>query len=95
MLMTNGPQNATESLSLAGRPERVVYLRPAAVPGTEILAAIERACALLRTGMPPSVVASVVGFADQSHLTRHFRRVMRVTPACYVRATVTSMRRSV
>ena len=44
---------------------------------------VERASALLRTGMPPSVVASVVGFADQSHFTRHMRRIMCVTPARY------------
>jgi AraC-like DNA-binding protein len=47
---------------------------------------VERALRLLRTGMPPSLVASAVGFADQSHLTRHMRRVAHVTPARYARA---------
>ena len=49
---------------------------------------IERARALLKTGTPPSIVAGVVGFADQSHFTRHMRRIMCVTPARYAQATV-------
>ncbi len=48
---------------------------------------IERAMTLLRTGLSPSDVAGRVGFADQSHLTRHFRRLVHVTPARYARAT--------
>lgn len=48
---------------------------------------IERARALLQAGMPPSMTAATVGFADQSHFTRHFKHVMRVTPARYARAT--------
>jgi AraC-like DNA-binding protein len=47
---------------------------------------VERARALLTTGMPPVQVASSVGFADQSHFTRHFRRINNVTPANYARA---------
>lgn len=50
---------------------------------------IERAMALLRSGLSPSAVAGLVGFADQSHLTRHFRRLLHVTPAQYARATGT------
>jgi AraC-like DNA-binding protein len=50
---------------------------------------IERAMMLLRTGLSPSDVAGLVGFADQSHLTRHFRRLVQVTPAEYARATGT------
>jgi AraC-like DNA-binding protein len=44
---------------------------------------VEHACKLLQAGMRPSLVASAVGFADQSHLTRHFRRVMYITPGAY------------
>lgn len=40
---------------------------------------------LLRTGMAPSAVALVVGFSDQSHLTRHFKRLTGLTPGCYGR----------
>ncbi|KVG67855.1 AraC family transcriptional regulator [Burkholderia ubonensis] len=39
---------------------------------------------LLRAGMAPSVVATEVGFFDQSHLCRHFRRVLGITPREYV-----------
>jgi AraC-like DNA-binding protein len=44
---------------------------------------IEHACRLLQAGVRPSLVASAVGFADQSHLTRHFRRAMFITPGAY------------
>jgi transcriptional regulator GlxA family with amidase domain len=47
---------------------------------------IERAMALLRSGLPAGTVAGLAGFADQSHLTRNFRRLLRVTPAEYARA---------
>jgi AraC-like DNA-binding protein len=48
---------------------------------------VERARALLRAGVPLAAVASSVGFADQSHFARHFRRIMNVTPARYASAT--------
>lgn len=48
---------------------------------------IERGRALLQTGLPLSSVALSVGFADQSHFTRHFRQIMGVTPARYANAT--------
>jgi AraC-like DNA-binding protein len=44
---------------------------------------IERAMALLRSGVRPGEVANLTGFADQSHLTRHFRRTVGVTPGEY------------
>lgn len=47
---------------------------------------VERARAMLARGVPVSVAALDVGFADQSHFTRHFKHVMRVTPAQYARA---------
>lgn len=46
---------------------------------------IERARTLLQAGVTPSNVALMIGFADQSHFTRHFRRVMRATPSRYAR----------
>ena len=45
---------------------------------------IAHAMQLLRSGLAPGTVAVLVGFADQSHLTRHFRRVMRMTPGQYM-----------
>ncbi|MET3623648.1 helix-turn-helix domain-containing protein [Burkholderia ambifaria] len=48
------------------------------------LVRVRRAQDLLRAGLAPSVVATDVGFFDQSHLCRHFRRVLGVTPGDYV-----------
>lgn len=46
---------------------------------------IERACALLRAGITAAETATQVGFADQSHFTRHFKRLRRITPGQYAR----------
>jgi AraC-like DNA-binding protein len=46
---------------------------------------IDRASALLRRGVPPSFVAAMTGFADQSHLTQQFKRYVGTTPASYQR----------
>ncbi|WP_437068906.1 AraC family ligand binding domain-containing protein [Streptomyces sp. enrichment culture] len=44
---------------------------------------VTRARALLEAGLRPAEVSGLVGFADQAHLTRWFRRVLGVTPAAY------------
>lgn len=44
---------------------------------------VTRARTLLDSGLRPAEVAPLVGFADQAHLTRWFRRVLGVTPAAY------------
>lgn len=44
---------------------------------------VARARVLLESGLRPAEVAGLVGFADQAHLTRWFRRVLGVTPAAY------------
>lgn len=44
---------------------------------------IARARELLRKGVPARLVATEVGFCDQSHFNRHFRRVMGTTPGAY------------
>lgn len=47
---------------------------------------LERVCRarhLLAAGLTPAQVASGVGFADQAHLTRWFKRVTGVTPAAF------------
>lgn len=49
---------------------------------------VRAACRLLDTGLTPGVVAADVGFADQAHLTRHFRRVVGVPPGQYRRKNV-------
>lgn len=45
---------------------------------------IEQSRRLLLRGDPIADVAYSVGFADQSHLTRHFRAMLGVTPARYI-----------
>ncbi len=47
---------------------------------------VERAQAGLRAGLSPARVAVECGFFDQSHLTRHFKKVLGTTPAQYARA---------
>ncbi|MFK0295217.1 AraC family transcriptional regulator [Streptomyces sp. NPDC090442] len=46
---------------------------------------VERARRLLLDGRPPTAVAADAGFYDQSHLTRHFKRMVGVTPGRYAR----------
>jgi len=46
---------------------------------------IERACVLLRAGTTAAEAAAQVGFADQSHFTRHFKRMRHITPGRYAR----------
>jgi AraC-like DNA-binding protein len=58
------------------------------VPPTRYLlqVRIDEARRLLRQGEDIAEVAVAVGFADQSHLTRHFKDVLGVTPARYLSA---------
>jgi AraC-like DNA-binding protein len=51
---------------------------------------VRRARALLEDGLPPATVAAAVGFADQSHLSRHFRRLVGLAPGRYQRNNVQS-----
>ncbi|MEW2389966.1 AraC family transcriptional regulator [Streptomyces venezuelae] len=48
---------------------------------------VERARRLLLDGTPPAAVATEVGFYDQAHLNRHFKRVVGVPPGRYASAT--------
>lgn len=45
---------------------------------------VRRAKALLLAGHPIAQAATEAGFWDQSHLTRHFKRTIGVTPARYI-----------
>ena len=45
---------------------------------------VDEAKHLLTGGTDIADVASAVGFADQSDLTRHFRAILGVTPARYI-----------
>jgi AraC-like DNA-binding protein len=46
---------------------------------------VRRARTLLDQGVTPAEVAFDTGFADQAHLTRHFKRVVGVPPGAYQR----------
>jgi AraC-like DNA-binding protein len=46
---------------------------------------VRQARLLLDDGISAADVAAEVGFADQAHLTRHFKRVVGVPPAAYQR----------
>ena len=48
---------------------------------------------LLQAGVPVATTAFTCGFSDQSHLHRHFRRLVGVTPGAYAQAA-SSPRRS-
>lgn len=50
----------------------------------QIQVRIARAKRLVRESWPLARVASATGFADQSHFTRHFKRLVGVTPAQYL-----------
>ena len=53
---------------------------------------IEAARSLLLRGVPAAQVATDVGFHDQAHLTRHFKRHVSVTPARYAASAATTGR---
>lgn len=44
---------------------------------------IAKAKALLAAGVAPAFAGAEVGFSDQSHFTRHFKRSVGVTPGLY------------
>ena len=48
---------------------------------------LAKARRLLAAGQPPALVAMSLGFADQSHMGRWFRRAYAMTPAYYRRRT--------
>ena len=47
---------------------------------------LDRARRLLLEGRRPAEAATEVGFFDQAHLNRHFKRLLGVTPAAYARS---------
>lgn len=51
---------------------------------------VRTACSMLADGTPIAQVATDVGFTDQAHLTRHFRRIVGVTPGAYRRARLSA-----
>ena len=45
-----------------------------------IMRRLERARGMIEQGEPLADIAATIGFADQSHLTRHFKKAFGVTP---------------
>ena len=88
----NEPVSLDELSAIAGlSPYHLVrsFTRRFGLPphAYQIHVRVERARAPLAAGVPLAEVVSSVGFADQSHFTRHFRRIMNTTPANYASAT--------
>jgi AraC-like DNA-binding protein len=52
----------------------------------QTLLRVVRARELIASGQSLSDVSVAVGFTDQSHLTRHFKRLVGITPGRYARA---------
>jgi AraC-like DNA-binding protein len=51
-------------------------------------ARVRRAKSLLRAGLPIGLAATEAGFCDQAHLTRHFKRIVGLTPGRYVKHAI-------
>ena len=88
-------ENFTQSISLAalGRLTHLspyhlnrVFCRSTGMPphAYQTQVRVNRAKQLLCKRHPLSWVAASTGFADQSHLTRHFRRLVGVTPGRFL-----------
>ena len=50
---------------------------------------VRRAKSLLRAGQPITLTAAEAGFYDQAHLTRHFKRIVGLTPGRYAKDAAT------
>jgi AraC-like DNA-binding protein len=47
---------------------------------------LDRVRRLLKQGTPPAEASAAAGFADQSHMSRHFKRTYGLTPAAWAAA---------
>lgn len=76
------------AVDLAPEHFRRVFRRVTGLPPYAFLlqCRVEAARLRLVAGDPPADAAIAAGFCDQSHLTRHFKRVWGVTPAHYAAA---------
>lgn len=88
--VVDGISLATASAALGARPSHLVraFGREMGISPHRYLVGrrLDLARRLLLTGKQPNVVAAEVGFYDQAHLTRHFKRTLGVTPAAYARS---------
>ncbi|MFZ5427021.1 MAG: helix-turn-helix domain-containing protein [Thermodesulfobacteriota bacterium] len=74
-----------EASGLSGYRLNRVFSRAVGLPphAYQIRLRVERARELLAAGSAPAAAAIESGFSDQSHLTRHFKRITGFTPAAY------------
>lgn len=92
------PVRLDELVAAAGAPSRFQLVRSfAATTGLpphayQIQRRINLARQLLAHGLAPADIAVRLGFVDQSHFSRHFKRVVAVPPATYQRAVCTDRR---
>jgi AraC-like DNA-binding protein len=74
---------------LSTHPAHLVraFTRRFAIPPHQYLTGrrVEMARELLLAGVPAGAVAAEAGFYDQSHLTRHFKRMLGISPGRYAR----------
>ena len=54
---------------------------------------VRYAKSLLSAGLPIGLAAVEAGFYDQAHLTRHFKRIVGLTPGRYVKDTTNARTR--
>jgi AraC-like DNA-binding protein len=89
--LVDAPTLESLAVDLGAHPPHLVraFGREYGMPPHRYLTGRRVDCArgLLLDGVPPADVAAAVGFHDQAHLTRHFRRVLGVTPGAFVRDT--------
>ena len=52
-----------------------------------VMRRLDRARRLIAEGLPLADIAATVGFADQSHLTRHFKKCFGITPGLWARVS--------
>lgn len=69
-----------------------VFTREVGMPPHAFHIQARVACAkkLIRERWPLAAVAAMTGFADQSHLIRHFKRLLKITPGEYLKTAKTS-----
>ncbi len=69
-----------------------LFRREVGIPPHQYLCHVRilEAMALLRSGASPAAAAIDAGFFDQSHLTRHFKRVCGMTPGQYAASVLTA-----
>ncbi|WP_210650613.1 AraC family transcriptional regulator [Nocardioides sp. SYSU D00065] len=88
--VVEGISLATASAVLGARPSHLVRafgLEVGVSPHRYLVGRrLDLARRLLLAGERPGVVAVEVGFYDQAHLNRHFRRMLGVPPAVYARS---------